>query len=192
MIWSLLKLGFRDDERVARGIEWIASYQRYDDGITRAPVGWPYDRYEMCWGKHSCHMGVAKALKALSAIPPRKRSIGVQDSIRKGCDYLLAHHIYRQSHDLGKTSKPGWLRLQFPLMYQTDILEIAGILVDLGVRDPRMEDAVNRILSKQNERGQWLLESTFNGRFQVNIEKKDKPSKWITYRALRVLKRFRE
>jgi hypothetical protein len=37
-----------------------------------------------------------------------------------------------------------------------------------------------------------MLESTFNGRFQVNIEKKDKPSKWITYRALRVLKRFRE
>ena len=34
------------------------------------------------------------------------------------------------------------------------------------------------------------LESTFNGCFQVNIERKGKPSKWITLNALRVLKRF--
>lgn len=36
----------------------------------------------------------------------------------------------------------------------------------------------------------WLLESTLNGRFLVNIEQKDKPSKWVTLSALRVLKRF--
>ena len=44
-------------------------------------------------------------------------------SIKKGCDYLLAHHIYKQSHDLSRTAKPGWRKLQFPLMYQTDALD---------------------------------------------------------------------
>lgn len=31
------------------------------------------------------------------------------------------------------------------------------------------------------------MEHTFNARFQVNIESKDKPSKWITLNALKVL-----
>jgi hypothetical protein len=77
-------------------------------------------------------------------------------------------------------------------MYQTDILEIAGILVELGIKDKRMGEAIEKIVSKQDNKGQWNLESTFNGRFQVNIEKKDKPSKWLTYRALRVLKKYYE
>jgi hypothetical protein len=77
-------------------------------------------------------------------------------------------------------------------MYQTDILEIADILVELGIRDERMEDALTLIASKQNDSGQWNLEGTFNGRFWVSIEKKAMPSKWITYRAMKVLKKHYE
>ena len=36
---------------------------------------------------------------------------------------MLLHHIYRRSHDTAKTSKPGWLKFGFPLMYQTEALE---------------------------------------------------------------------
>jgi hypothetical protein len=190
MVWSLLKLGFAGDERIQEGIEWIARYQRFDDGVERKPSGWPYDRYEMCWGRHSCHMGVVKSLKALSAIPIAQRTGPVKESISKACDYLLSHHIYRRSHDLAKVSKPGWRKLQFPLMYQTDVLEVASLLTGLGVRDTRMDDALEVIVSKQNENGQWNLESTFNGRFWVNIEKKNMPSKWITYRALKLMKEY--
>ncbi len=87
-------------------------------------------------------------------------------------------------------AKPGWLKFQFPLMYQTDALEITGLLLDLGCRDPRLEEAVELILSKQGSGGKWPLEATFNGKFQVDIESKGKPSKWITLNALRVLKGF--
>jgi hypothetical protein len=192
MIWSLIKLGYLDDERVRKGIEWIAKYQRFDDGADTHPEGWPYDRYEMCWGNHSCHMGVVKALKALSVVPKEQRSRNVSAAIERGCDYLLAHRIYKQSHNLSKTAKPGWLKLQFPLMYQTDILENALVLLDLGIKDTRMQEAIDKIGSKQNSDGKWNLEGTFNGRFQVDIEVKGKPSKWITYRALRVLKKYNE
>ena len=69
LVWSLIRLGMLDDPRVQRGVEWITTYQRFDDG--EAPIGWPYDRWEMCWGRHTCHMGAVMALKALAAIPPR-------------------------------------------------------------------------------------------------------------------------
>ncbi|MHB8278682.1 MAG: hypothetical protein ACYDIA_13655 [Candidatus Humimicrobiaceae bacterium] len=75
-------------------------------------------------------------------------------------------------------------------MYQTDALEILGILTQLGYKDERMQEAINVLISKQDDQGRWKLENTFNGRFQVNIEQKGKPSKWITLNALRVLKQF--
>jgi hypothetical protein len=55
-----------------------------------------------------------------------------------------------------------------------------------------MDDALSIIVSKQNEKGRWNLESTLNGKFWASIEKKAMPSKWITYRAMKVLKTYFE
>lgn len=190
MVWSMIRFDYLDDPRIRRGINWITKYQRYDDGIKGTGKGWPYDKLIMCFGKHSCHMGVVKALKALAEIPTDKRSEDVKKSIERGAEYLLQHHVHKKSHNLGRVSKPGWLHFGFPLMYQTDALEILGILTKLGYRDERMQEAIDLVVSKQDEHGRWKLENTFNGRFQVDIEEKGKPSKWITLNALRVIKRF--
>jgi hypothetical protein len=190
MVWSLIRQGFLEDERVKRAIAWITRYQRFDDGETYPPKTRPYDKATNCFGKHSCHMGVVKSLKALSEIPVDKRSKNVVETIEKGAEYILKHHIHKRSHNLDKVSKPGWLRFGFPLMYQTDVLEILGILTKLGYRDERMQEAIDLVASKQDKHGRWNLENTFNGRFQTNIEQKEKPSKWITLNAVTVLKRF--
>jgi len=189
MVWSLIRLGYLDDPRVQRGIDWITTYQRFDDGISEAPKGWPYGR-QSCWGRHSCHMGVVKALKALAEIPTDERSEDVTCTIENGAEYLLKHHVHKRSHDLTRVSKAEWLRFSFPLMWNTDVLEILGILTRLGYRDSRMEEALNLVVSKQDDQGRWKLENTFNGRFQVDIEQKGKPSKWITLNALKALKGF--
>jgi len=190
MTWSLIRFGYLDDPRVQRGINWIVTYQRFDDGIKEAPKGWPYDKLEKCWGKHTCHMGVVKALKTLAEIPFDKRSKDVKNTIEKGVEYMLKHHIHKRSHDLSRVSKPSWLKFGFPLMWNTDVLEILGILTKLGYKDERMQESIDLVISKQDDQGRWKLENTFNSRFQVNIEKKDKASKWITLNAIRVLKRL--
>jgi hypothetical protein len=189
MVWSLIRFGYLEDSRVQNGINWIVRYQRFDDGIEEAPKGWPY-KFEKCWGKHTCHMGVVKALKALAEIPTNKRSNDVKNTIEKAVQYVLNHHIHKRSHDLSRVSKPEWLRFGFPLMWNTDVLEILGILTKLGYKDKRMREAVDLVVSKQDNQGRWMLEDTFNGRFQVNIEKRGKPSKWITINALKMLKSF--
>ena len=187
MVWSLIKLGYLEDERIQKAIAWISRYQRCDDGVADYPADWPYDRYRMCWGTHSCHMGVVKALKALAAIPPALRNQSVKNKIAELVEYLLKHHLYRKSHDLNAVARPGWLKLGFPLMYQSDILEILEILTDLDVHDQRMESALDILRSKRKADGRWKLENTFNGKMLVNIEAKGQPSKWITLKALKVL-----
>jgi len=188
MVWSLIRLGYLDDERIQNGIGWINTYQRFDDGDGSVPNIWPYTRYEMCWGKHTCHLGAVKALKALAEIPDSLRSAATQQTINTGTEYILLHHIYKKSHDYQAISKPGWLKPGFPLMYQSDILEILLFLTRLNCRDPRMQDAIDIVLSKQDQRGKWKLENSYNGKVIANIEKKGNPSKWITLNALRVLK----
>jgi hypothetical protein len=190
MIWCLIRFGYLPDARVMQGIQWLVSSQRLDDGNQSPPDDWPYQDREACWGSHSCFMGVVKPLKALAEIPRDQRSPEVQTAIKNAIEFLGQHAIYKRSHDLSQVAKTAWLSFGFPLMWNTDVLEMALILTRLGCRQSWMEDAISLILSKQDSDGRWLLESTFNGRFQVNIEKKDRPSKWVTLRALQVLKKY--
>jgi hypothetical protein len=193
MVWSLIRLGYLDDPRLQKGIDWITRYMRFNDGVEDTPQVPPYDRLEMCWGRHACHMGVVKALKALSAMPKETRAAGeIGDTIQKATEFLLIHHIYKRSHDLGRVSKPGWLRFGFPLMYQTDALEVLDILTELGVEDRRMDEAIDVVLTKQDDMGRWRLENTCGSDgLLVPMGQKDEQSKWLTLRAVRVLKRYR-
>jgi len=210
MVYSLIRLGMLDDPRVQRAIDWITTYQRFDDGDERLdgddapPTGWPY-HVEMCWGRHTCHMGAAKALKALAEVLPERRTPAVRHTLAAGAEYFLRHHVHRRSHDLTRDAKPGWRRFGFPLMYQTDALELLGILTRLGregavagaaadgtggapiLGDARMDEALALVASKADAQGRWKLQNTFNGRFVVDIETKGEPSRWVTAKALEVL-----
>ncbi len=193
MVWSLIRFGYLDDLRLQKGIDWITQFMRFNDGVEDGPSVPPYDRYEMCWGAHTCHMGAVKALKALSAVPRRSRTTEIDDTIQKAVEFLLIHHIYKRSHNLKRKSKPGWLKFGFPLMYQTDVLEILDILTELGVKDSRMDEAISTVIAKQDDTGRWKLENTYGSdRLLIPIGQKDEPSKWITLRAMRVLKRYKQ
>lgn len=188
LVWSMIHFGYIDDERLQKAISWITQFMRFDDGEGVAPRGWPYDQYEMCWGRHTCHMGVVKTLKALSAIPKGKRTAEAEHTIERAVEFLLIHHIYKRSHNLDRISKPGWRKFGFPLMYATDMLEILDILATLGVKDRRMDEAMELVISKQDEEGRWEMQNSYNDRLLVSIEQETAPSKWITFRALRALK----
>jgi hypothetical protein len=82
-----------------------------------------------------------------------------------------------------------WFKFGFPPSYRSDVLETTTVLVELGYRDdPRLSRALQFILSKQDTQGRWKLENSLNGKMWADIEEKGKPSKWVTLRALRVLR----
>jgi hypothetical protein len=53
-----------------------------------------------------------------------------------------------------------------------------------------MKPAADLVLNARQPNGTWLLENTYNGKMWINLEEKGKPSKWITLRALRTLRRL--
>lgn len=187
MTWAFIKLGHLNDQRVQLAIDWIVKNQRADDGDKPPLPEWEYENRVACFSSHTCLMGIVKSLKALAAIPEEERSGAVKTKIEELAEFILIHHIFKQSHNLDKESKAGWKRLGFPLMYQTDILEILTIFTELNIKDERMNEAIELLKAKQLSDKKWRLENTYNGKMIVDIEKKGEPSKWITARALRVL-----
>jgi hypothetical protein len=131
----------------------------------------------------------------ISEIPPARRSPQVQQTLAEGAEFLLIHHVYKHSHDLSNPITR-YTRIGFPLFSDNDLMRMLFFLTKLGVHDPRMQEAVDCLAGKQTKLGQWKQQHEFpkNKRkprlFPVPIMEKGQPSKWVTLKALTVLKRY--
>jgi hypothetical protein len=54
--------------------------------------------------------------------------------------------------------------------------------------DPRMNNLIQLISEKQDDQGRWLLENDYAGKTWGEWGNKKEPNKWVTLRALRVIK----
>jgi hypothetical protein len=52
----------------------------------------------------------------------------------------------------------------------------------------RLKHAIDLARSQRAADGCWVMKRSLNGKMWVDIETKGQPSKWVTLRALRVLK----
>jgi hypothetical protein len=181
---ALIHFGYLHDERTQKTIKFL---------IKTHENGWPCRAYPIDKGKvfpENCYMGGVKPLIAFSMIPEKERSKDITEIIKREIEIYLENEIFMYLKDEKgeRKAKSGWKRFGFPLFYQSDALEVLDVLTKLGVKDERMGRALDLVLSKQDENGRWNLENTFNGKMWVDIEEKRNPSKWITLKAVRVLK----
>lgn len=101
-------------------------------------------------------------------------------------DQYLAGHPQLHYKD-----KPGWLRFGYPLSYNSDALEA---LLALALHNEPMRDeygpALDVVRAAADSEMRWKLRNSFNGKMLADVEEKGQPSRWLTYRALRVLRHF--
>ncbi|MFN2114419.1 MAG: nitrogen fixation protein NifH [Anaerolineae bacterium] len=199
---ALLDFGFSGDQRLDSAIDWLAR------SVTGAGIAAPERRKShpvhyyrsgnsgpgfacSANGHLGCAWGAVKAMLALSRVPDGRRSEAVSAAIAAGLDFLLSRDPATADYPMATATKPSgsWFKFGFPLGYVTDVLQNLEVLVALGHGDdPRLARGIELVLSKQDEHGRWPLEYTYNGKTWVDIERKGAPSKWVTLRALRVLR----
>lgn len=141
--------------------------------------------------KLSCAWGAAKVMLAFSKLPAEKRTPVIQKAIRTGVDFLFSTDPAQADYPCGYSTKPSgnWWKFGFPVFYITDLLQIVEALVGLGYgHDPRLAKAMQLISKKQDHLGRWPLEYDYTGKTWINFGAKKQPNKWVTLRALRVLK----
>jgi len=187
MLWALTALGFGSDERVARAVDWLTGMIMGELPHTGS-YSWPgfgcgpNDKLPCAWG-------AVKALRALTNLPPSMQSPKVKKAAEATVEFLFSRDPAQADYPVYKRVSGEWFKFGFPLSYTSDVLEAAFVLCEAGHgNDSRLRSAVDLMISMRQPDGRWLMKHSLNGKMWADIEVKGKPSKWITLRALRVLK----
>ena len=199
LCWALLELGY-DDPRLASAFEWMARTVT-GEGIAlmadkQAAVR--YYAYKCGPGfacgvnnNRPCAWGAVKVMLAFGKVPVQQRTPLMKRAIKQGIEFLFSVDPATAAYPTWNDAKPNraWWRFGFPIFYVTDLLQNVEALVDLGYgRDKRLTNALAIIRDKQDDQGRWLLEYDYTGKTWTDFGRKKAPNKWVTLRALRVLK----
>jgi hypothetical protein len=141
--------------------------------------------------KLPCAWGGVKVMLALGKLPVKRRTPLMKRAIKQGAEFLLSVDPATAAYPSGYSTKPSqsWWKFGFPVFYVTDVLQIVEALAALGhSHDKRLVNALTLIRDRQDDQGRWLLEYDYAGKTWGDFGRKKAPNKWVTLRALRVLK----
>lgn len=188
MLYALTRLGYGGDPRVVKALQVLLDFTRFDDGGFAPPKTFPYrGPRERCSGSHSCYAGCLKALKAVTAISPAQRDGHIDEFVSRGAEFFLKHDIFRASHSQDKLLHKDIDKISFPVFVYGDFLEVLVTLLKLGVKDKRMQPAIDLLQRKRLPNGRWRLDRDVPT-MHVALGRKHRESKWATYRARYALK----
>jgi len=184
---SLAKLGFPQDPRLRKAYEWLIERQRLDGGFwckNTGQIGGPREK------EPSCAMATMFVLGALAQDPELLNS----QIAKKGVDFL-----FRCWENRGKTRYAGhdsqvgtdWEKLKYPFI-DYKILKFLDVLSQFEHARHRLQESemTSLLLSKRDGKGRLTPESIVKVWSDFDFGQKEKPSRWITLLALRIMKRI--
>jgi hypothetical protein len=188
---ALVEFGYVDDPKVESAFRWLVRNQKPNGG-------WH------CWGKDGVIDGW-EGMSAFAVYPRQKWTRGMKGAVDRGLEFYLERRLLHQ----GRHYDP-WYRFHFPYHYYYDALVGLEFVTALGRgSDHRAEEAIVLLNKKRQKDGRWLMDAVhpdylnggklprwfpkYTGRLKpFSLEAPGEPSKMITLRALRVLKRLGE
>ncbi|HTW56436.1 MAG TPA: hypothetical protein VMG36_08375 [Thermoplasmata archaeon] len=185
---GLCRMGYGDDPRVRRSMEWLVE--------TASPLGgWS------CFGSGR-NLDSWEGLSAFAAYPRERWTAEMTAVVGKAAEFFLERELHRQ----GGRYAP-WYRLHYPVHYYYDLLVGLEILTALGYgSDPRLGVAHRWLLGKRRADGRWPLDAVHPDAGATmarwyRAHPRDRPTPWalepvgapsrmVTLRALTVLRRL--
>lgn len=196
---ALLDLGWWGDPRLDEALDWLACSVT-GEGIAPATEKHAERRFYSSGNcgpgfacaanlRLPCAWGAVKALLALAKVPPQARTAVMQDAIAMGVNFLLEGDPAAADYPTAWTGKPSqsWWQYGFPVFYVTDMVQNLEALRAAGVQPDCLQPAFDKLLSQGEADGRWKMRYSYQGKTWAEIEKKGKPSKFVTYRALKIL-----
>jgi hypothetical protein len=146
-----------------------------------------------CQAPQSVHSSFHTTICVLEGLLAFEQAFGgttlVTDARRRGQEYLLERRLLRRL-STGEIINPTWTQFAFPTLWHYDVLRALDYLRAAGVEpDARIEEAVAIVLERRQDDGRW----PFDVRHRNTIHEEmagavGEPNRWITLRALRVLR----
>jgi len=173
---SIGKVYLARHRRIGRhvALKIIRPEQRFDDEADREEFRRRLQREaELCASLH--HPNVVTLFEA-----------GYEDDV---IAYLATEYVEGESLQ-ARLKKTRPLPLDDALRIAADVLRALDYLRDAGVApDERTAEAIGIVESKRDADGRWPLEHAHHDELLVDLDEAEgRPSRWITLRALRVLR----
>jgi hypothetical protein len=160
--------------------------ERLDDG------GWNCERVN-----GSVRSSFASTINVLEGLLEFEKATGgtprSRAARRSGEDYLLQRRLFRRL-STGEPADERFLLFTHPNRWRYDVLRAldyfrAAASFDGAVGAPRLIDAIEHVRSRCLQDGAWPLDTTLSGRIWFEIDEgPGRPSRWVTLRAMRVLR----
>jgi hypothetical protein len=185
---TLAKLGLLNDPRLQKAYEYLLGKQKANGEFCFNDSG----QIEHSEEKPELSSASAStfALGALAQNPDLRDS----DHAKKGVDFLFqcwaSNGKTRNKKDASKTRRD-WGKLRYPF---TDyrILKFLDILSQFNHATKRLRDLdiIDELIKKQDAQGRFTPESVMRAWSDFDFGQKEKPSRWITFLAMRIAKRI--
>jgi hypothetical protein len=193
MARGLIRLGYADDDRVRRTMEWLVK--------TAHPKGGWTCRFSNDGPATSRTLDAWEGLGAFAVYPRDRWTGGMQSVVERTAEYYLGHELHQQ----GDRYDP-WYRFHWPVHYYYDLLVGLDVLTALGYGDDkRLGFPLDHLKKKRRKDGHWNLDAAQpdvspqaakwfaehpkQRPTPLAFETPGRPSKMITLRALTVLSR---
>jgi hypothetical protein len=160
--------------------------ERLDDG------GWNCERVN-----GSVRSSFATTINVLEGLLGYERATGgtpaSRAARRSGEGFLLVRHLFRRL-STGAPADDQFLCFVHPTRWHYDVLRAldyfrAAASLHEASPDPRLGQAVDHVRRRRLEDGTWPLDVRVPGRVWFDVDDGvDQPSRWVTLRAMRVLK----
>lgn len=194
MARGLLLLGYAEDPRVRKTLEWLVK--------TAHPKGGWSCRFVKDGPAPSRSLDAWEGLAAFAAYPRSSWTPPMRDCVERTAEYYLEHELHVQ----GDRYEP-WYRFHWPNHYYYDLLIGLDALTALGYgKDTRLGFALDLLRKKRRADGRWNLDAdqldpdaetaAFFDKYPTKrptplvFETAGGPSKMVTLRARIVLSRL--
>jgi hypothetical protein len=183
ILYALVKFGYGDDERVKRGIQYLAGLVREN--------GWPCTvspeagKFRGPGRKEDpCPYATLVMLKLLSALPDWQES----EPAHTGAESLLSvWNNRKEQHPYMFYMGTDFCKLKAPLVWY-DILHVCEVLSQFPWLhgDPRLLQMLEIIAHKADENGCYTPESIWTAWKDWEFGQKKVPSRWLTLLIIRI------
>jgi hypothetical protein len=184
LLGQMLWFGYKGDQRALKLLGWLVQIQG-EDGV------WP------CVSKlrpFSCLWATADVLRVYRDLPVEWLTPQIVESQRLAIEQFLNSKLYQY----GKAKpSPRWFEFGFPLQWDSDILEVLGLLAPyISPDEERIQAGLRFVLEKQDGAGRWPCEKHPKGggwmKKFIDFDEIGQPSKWVTLHAMKMLKALYE
>ncbi len=183
----LTRFGYAEHEKVKGLFDLIVELQKEDGG-------WH------CWESETGTLDCWEGLGAYASLPRSLWTRSIKRSAERGAEFYLERKLLNEG-----TRYSPWYRLHYPNHYYYDVLVGLDTVTALGFAgDKRLGPALRVLEEKRSSGGTWAIEAAHpdlarGAKYKMKrvpapfqLEGVGEPSKWITMKSLRVLKRVSE